>query len=62
MALSDFLDGYISVSLYSRYSLCLHSVHVVQKNVTSAQKTMLCQQKKNLKGEIRGHFNMIILK
>ena len=34
MALSDFLNGYTSVSLYSRYSLCSHSVLVAQKTVT----------------------------
>ena len=34
MALSDFLNDYTSVSLYSRYSLCSHSVRVAQKPVT----------------------------
>ena len=46
VALSDFLNGYTSVFLYSRYSFCSYSVGVAQKTVTFAQKTMLCQQKK----------------
>ena len=46
VALSDFLNGYTSVSLYTRYSFCSYSVGVAQKTVTFAQKTMLCQQKK----------------
>ena len=44
MALSDFLNGYTSVSLYSRYSLSSHSVRVAHKKCCVAQIT-LCQQK-----------------
>ena len=38
MALSDFLNGCRSVSLYSRYSLSSHSVCVAQKNVVLHKK------------------------
>ena len=43
MALSDFLNGYRSVSLYSRCSLCSHQA--AQKNL-ALHKQLLCQQKK----------------
>ena len=40
MALSDFHNGYTSGSLYSRYSLSLHSVRVAQKDVVSTKKNI----------------------
>ena len=43
--LSDFLNGYTCVSLYSRYSLCSHSVRVAQKSVTCCTKNC-CVNKK----------------
>ena len=43
MALSDFLNGFTSVSLYSRCSLC--SYQAAQKNLV-LHKKLLCQQKK----------------
>ena len=50
MAISVFLNGHTSASLYSWYSLYSHSVRVAQKTVTFAQKTMLRQkQKQNIK-------------
>ena len=39
------LNGYTSVSLYSRCSLCSHYVHIAQKLLCVAQKTMLCNKK-----------------
>ena len=46
MALSDFLNGYTTVSLYSRYSLYSHYVHVAQKNVTCCTKNYDVSTKK----------------
>ena len=43
MALSDFLNGFTFVSLYSRCSLC--SYQAAQKNLV-LHKKLLCQQKK----------------
>ena len=48
MALSDFLNGYTSVSLYSRCYLCSHSVHVAQKNITCWTKKCYVLHKKVL--------------
>ena len=55
MVFSDFLYGYTSASLYSRYSLCLHSTNFFlfferswvlhKKIITFAQKSMLCRPK-----------------
>ena len=47
IALSDFLNGYTSVSLYSQHSLSSDSVRVAQKNVM-LHKKMLCCTKKSL--------------
>ena len=44
MVLSDFHNGYTSVSLYSQYSLTSHSVRVAEKKCVG-QKTMLRKQK-----------------
>ena len=46
MALLDFLKGYTSVSLCSRYSLCSHFVHVAQKSVTCCTKNHVVSTKK----------------
>ena len=48
MTLSDFLNGYTSVSLYSRYSLSSHSVRVAQKNVICCTKNYVVSTKKNI--------------
>ena len=46
MALSNFLNSYTAVSLYSRYSLSSHSVRVAQKNVV-LDKKLCCDNTKN---------------
>ena len=46
MALSDFLNGY-TVSLYSPYSLSLHSVLVAKKNL-ELHKKLCCVNKKSI--------------
>ena len=48
MALSDFLNGCTSVSLYLRCSLCSNSVHAAQKNVTCCTKKCWVLYKKML--------------
>ena len=52
MVLSDFRNGYTSVSLDSRYSLCSHSVHVATKKIFYIKVTLrtkiMCVTKKML--------------
>ena len=45
MALSDFVNGYTSVSLYSRYSLSSHSVRVAQKNIALHKELFVSTKK-----------------
>ena len=45
MALSDFVNGFTSVSLYSRYSLSSHSVRVAQKNVAQHKELFVSTKK-----------------
>ena len=45
MTLSYFLNGYTSVFLYSRYSLCFHSVRVTQKTVACCTKNYVVSTK-----------------
>ena len=50
MALSDFLNGYTFVSLYSRYYLCSRYVRVAKKFVSCccASEKLCCVNKKNI--------------
>ena len=50
MVLSDFHNGYTSVSLYSQYSLTSHSVRVAEKNVLD--KKLCCANKNTLPSKI----------
>ena len=55
VALSDFLNGYTSVSLYSRYSFCSYSVGVAQKTVTCCTKNYVVSAKKIFHIEVTLH-------
>ena len=52
MALSDFVNGFTSVSLYSRYSLSSHSVRVAQKNVALHKELFVSTKKLFDKGYV----------
>ena len=58
MALSDILNSYTSISLYSRYSLSSHSVRVAQKNVV-LHKKLCCVNKKNISHRNISHQNYV---
>ena len=59
MTLSDFLNGCTTVSLYSRYSLRSHSVHVARKKCYLYKKLCYVNKKDMLKKYYVVHQNYV---